>query len=226
VTISTGCMLLDSVSPKGAVAGRAVHETVLKLHRILPNDPAGKETWVLQEHIPPMLHEGRKFHLRMLLLCIGDLQAYLHDDVRLLLATARFEVGACDSSQTSALVTNMGASSACEGYDAASQNLPLSVLGAQVADRLLREAAVVLGSTLAKVRAGGRRQFFSTANCWELFGVDVLVEATSKRVIVLEVNPSPSLAMYGGPHVRPQLVGENPLEGGLPVGWRAVPIRS
>jgi len=183
-----------------------------------------KEPWVLQRHIRPWLHEGRKFHLRALLLCVGDLRAWVHDDVRALVATEAFALGCRDGGRVSALLTNMGVSRQYDGYSEASQNLPLTALGAEVAAEVFSGIVQVLGATLVNVKAAGRRQFFTTPNCWELFGVDLLVEDVSRRVVLLEINPSPSLAMYGGPGSRPALVGPDPLHEELPEGWRPVPL--
>lgn len=189
----------------------------------------GKERaciWVLQRHIEPWLHDGRKFHLRALLLCIGDLQAYIHEDVRMLVATEPFMAGRRDTSKVFALVTNMGASGRHEEYNQLAQNLPLAALGEDVSRMIFNGIAEVLGATLVRVRNAGRRHFFTTPNCWELFGADFLVQAVTGRVFLLEVNPSPSLAMYGegsGPELREQLVGINPLQDVTP-GWHSVPL--
>jgi len=182
--------------------------------------------WVLQRYVEPWLHDGRKFHLRVLFLCVGDLRAYAHEDVRVLLATEPFEAGERDGSCLLAHVTNMGVSRESPAYHEGSQNLPLAALGEAMARRVFGQVVEVLGATVAQVRAAGRRHFFTTPNCWELFGADFLVEATSERVVLLEINPSPSLAMYGsGSDLRAQLCGLNPLETILP-SWHEVPLRT
>merc|ERR1712157_81562 len=91
------------------------------------------------------------------------------------------------------------------------------------------KAIEVLGETLQRVRTAGRRHFFTTSNCWELFGVDFLIEGGSGRVLLLEINPAPSLAMYSdrgvnAAAVRDSLLGPDPLKEALPAGWRPVPI--
>jgi len=180
--------------------------------------------WLLQRYVEPWLYEGRKFHLRVLLLCVGDLSAYVHEDVRMLIATDLFSLGQQDGAQLLAHVTNMGVSRQHPEYCEGVQNLPLTALGEELARTVFDEVAEVLGATLARVRAAGRRHFFTTANCWELFGVDFLVESGTGRTMLLEVNPSPSLAMYGsGPGVRARLCGPSPLEA-VPPSWRPVPL--
>lgn len=191
-----------------------------------------RPVWILQRHVRPLLHEGRKFHLRILLLCVGDLRAYVHEDVRMLLATEAFELGATDAGRHLAHVTNMGVNRVGAGgdYVEASQNLPLVALGVSEAEQILAGAAEVLGVTLSRVRAAGRRNLFTLPNCWELFGVDFLVEDVSRRPVLLEINASPSLAMYGSDSaaVRASFLGSSgildPLAGdtSLPSGWRSV----
>jgi len=189
--------------------------------------PAKPRVWVLQRNIEPLLYEGRKFHLRALLLCVGDLTAHLHEDVRVLLATEPFAAGRLDGKNTYAHVTNMGASRAHPSYAEDHQNLSLSgALGQERAAAIFTEATLVLGRTLTNIRAAGRRNFFTTPNCWELFGVDLLVEASTCRAVLLEINPSPSLAMYGSSNdVRTRLIGGDPLSDNvLPSAWQPVPL--
>lgn len=204
--------LLEPVVPSGSAASH--------------NTKASPEVWILQRHIEPWLHEGRKFHMRVLFLCIGDLKAYVHEDVRLLIATEPFAEGNTDSLRHAALVTNMGVNSAQAGYAETEQNLPLTARGSEVMEATLSEVARILGETLDRVRSAGRRQFFTTPNCWELFGVDFLVEDVSGRVVLLEINPSPSLSMYGGQGVREALLGPDPLTAPIPAGWLVVPLAS
>jgi len=171
--------------------------------------------WLLQRYINPWLHNDRKFHMRALLLCVGDLRAYVHEDVRLLLATEPFDVGREDGGRLTVHVTNMSANRGHSDYRESCQNLSLPALGDELASRIFAQILECLGATLSAVRNAGRRHFFTTANCWELFGVDLLVEHGTGRVFLLEANPSPSLAMYGGsgPAVRAQLLGSSsPLE--------------
>jgi len=221
-------------------ASRHRSELVEELQRILtpallakPSDDraAKPAVWILQRHVDPWLCNGRKFHLRALLLCVGDLKAYVHKNVRMLLATELFERGRCDGALVAAHVTNMSAGAQQPGYDAAAQNRPLADLGAETARRVLDEAVEVLGVTLTQVRRAGRRQFFTLPNCWELFGADFLMEAGSGRVVLLELNPSPSLAMYGAGEtleVRAGLLGgvSDPLQSEclLPPAWLPVPL--
>ncbi|CAE8739739.1 unnamed protein product, partial [Polarella glacialis] len=127
-----------SSSRNGSAA--KVLETVREIQQLF-EPPASKEgeVWVLQRHINPWLHCGRKFHLRVLLLCVGDLAAYVHEDVRLLLATEPFETGRWDSGRLHAHVTNMGVGRDHSEYSEDDQNLSLGVLGEEVAERFLRE---------------------------------------------------------------------------------------
>lgn len=66
---------------------------------------------MLQRNIEPHVHDGRKFHLRVLLLCVGDLKAYIYEDVRVLLATGNYSKGCQDGARLDVHVTNMGVNS-------------------------------------------------------------------------------------------------------------------
>eukprot|EP00747_Dinoflagellata_sp_TGD_P210453 gnl/TRDRNA2_/TRDRNA2_83724_c0_seq1.p1 gnl/TRDRNA2_/TRDRNA2_83724_c0~~gnl/TRDRNA2_/TRDRNA2_83724_c0_seq1.p1 ORF type:complete len:408 (+),score=72.84 gnl/TRDRNA2_/TRDRNA2_83724_c0_seq1:40-1224(+) len=180
--------------------------------------------WVLQNYVQPMLYHGRKFHLRVLVLCVGDLQAYAHENVRVLLATEDFGLGREDALRRFAHVTNMGASGAHPEYNEASQNLSLSCVGQGEACRIFADVIQVLGDTLVAICADTRRHFFTLPNCWELFGADFLVEDISGRVMLLEINASPSMAMYGtGSGVRTRLLGSDPLKA-VPPEWKEIPL--
>lgn len=204
----------------------SVSNTSREVHAVLrpPPDGARPTVWVLQRVVRPYLHTGRKFHLRVLLLCVGDLSAYVYTDVRMLLATEPYDQGQGDSSRLDAHVTNMGASRAVPGYSESKQNCSLQELGQVCADKIMAEIKEILSLTISRVRAAGRRHFFTVPNCWELFGVDFLVQAPQGRAVLLEVNPSPSLAMYGGASLR-DLVGPDPLQA-VPEGWMPVPLSS
>lgn len=219
------CYSLRLALPQQQTTQRSVVED---LQELLASPKQGKaNVWILQKHIAPFLHEGRKFHLRALVLCVGDLRVYMHEDVRMLLATEPFDVGRQDGTRVFAHVTNMGANTSHSEYGNVAQNLPLSALGAELSQRVFSEAAQVVGATLDRICAGstGRRHFFTTSNCWELFGVDFLMEEGSGRVVLLEMNATPSLAMYGeGSSVRDHLVGPNPLEA-IPPSFSPVPLK-
>mmetsp|Transcript_48621 Transcript_48621/g.135862 ORF Transcript_48621/g.135862 Transcript_48621/m.135862 type:complete len:422 (+) Transcript_48621:112-1377(+) len=230
--------LAGGAAPRGGVGGSrrlsAVVDDLVSLFPPAQPDAKEKRTvWIIQRHVRSALIRGRKFHLRALLLCVGDLDAYVHSDVRALLATEPFDSGMRDGSRLCAHVTNMGVQRIHEPdeYDEGSQNISLEEAAAalenadasasEVAERILSEICSVMGDTLEAVRAADRRQFFTLSNCWELFGVDFLVEACTCRVVLLEVNPSPSLAMYGeSAEVRDRLVGPCPLDGVRTPGWR------
>eukprot|EP00435_Cladocopium_sp_Y103_P058870 s112_g20.t2 len=156
----------------------------------------GSALYVLQRNVEPWLHCGRKFHLRVLLLCVGDLTAYVHKDVRVLLASGRYTDGCGDSGRLDVHVTNMGVNKAVSDYSETEQNIALQELGEELATKIFGELSDVLAKTLTGLQAAGRRHFFTLPNCWELFGADFLVEAGTARAVLLEINPSPSLAMY------------------------------
>lgn len=105
-----------------------------------------------------------------------------------------------------------------EGYSACEQNLPLQQLGHELAEKIFQQVADVLARTLRKLRLAGRRHFFTLPNCWELFGADFLLQAAKEpRALLLEVNPSPSLAMYDNVHL------EDPLST-VPSNWHELQV--
>merc|ERR1712156_238280 len=100
--------------------------------------------------------------MRALLLCVGDLRAYLHEDVRLLLATEPFDSGREDGGRLFVHVTNMSANKGHSDYQESGQNLSLHALGDELASRIFMQILKCLGATLSAIRAAGRRHFFAT----------------------------------------------------------------
>jgi len=226
LTVADAAAVLDGFAKRSEVesaSSSTAASTWTRLRDLLV--PVGDEKpalWILQLYVQPRLHEGRKFHLRALLLCVGDLTAYLHEDVRALIASEAFEPARSDGSCLLAHITNMGINQSHPDYNGEKQNLGLEELGCTTeASRIRNEIATMLGATIASVYSEGRREFFALPNCWELFGVDFLVEAETSRVVLLEINASPSLAMYR--RTRQELLGTDPLEG-LPLGWMLAPL--
>ncbi|CAK9067579.1 Putative tubulin--tyrosine ligase C12B10.04 [Durusdinium trenchii] len=160
----------------------------------------GADVWVLQRrracaltvsrarshgNVTPYLHEGRKFHLRAPWASEKrpapdpDLTAYLHEEVRVLLATQPYNDQ--DGNREAVHVTNMGVNQEVTGYSEtwiadgcsheSKQNMSLDELG-EVSSEIFQQLCEVLTRTLNNLRTTGRRHFFTLPNCWELFGVD------------------------------------------------------
>lgn len=197
---------------------------VLRLKGLLmPPETDKPSLWILQRYIEPHLFHGRKFHLRALFLCVGDLAAYVHENVRCLIATEPFDPARENGGCLLAHITNMGVNQDHPEYNEERQNIGLEELGgAEEARHIRNEIVKILGLTLASVRSAGRRHLFFLPNCWEVFGADFLIEAESRRVVLLELNASPSLAMYK-PQSRLEILGRNPLED-IPEGWMPVDL--
>lgn len=54
-----------------------------------------------------------------------------------------------------------------------------------------------LATLFSRLKAGNRRAFFPFSNCFEMFGVDFLVDnSPDQNIWLLEVNPDPSLTMF------------------------------
>jgi len=77
--------------------------------------------------------------------------------------------------------------------------------------------------------SANRKHFFALPNCWELFGLDFMLDEQHK-VWLLEANPDPSMKMFGGPRFREQMLGGLPsplpdgeaLEAAAPGAFRQV----
>ena len=79
--------------------------------------------WVAQRCVPslPLLEAGHKFHLRCLVLVVGDLDVYVYDDARVLIAPV-----AMSDPGDHGHVTNRSFNKEHPSYDAATHNVALS----------------------------------------------------------------------------------------------------
>ncbi|KDO32641.1 hypothetical protein SPRG_02342 [Saprolegnia parasitica CBS 223.65] len=154
-----------------------------------------KQKRVVQRYISPWLaHRHRKFHLRVLVLAVGHLDVYVFHDVRALVATEAYRHDALENPFVH--VTNMSANKGAASYDEAAQNLALSDVAGLDHDQILDQIHASVRLVFQNLtRARNRRHFFSLPNCYELFGWDFMVDDAG-RVLLLEVNPDPSLRMY------------------------------
>ena len=165
-----------------------------------------------------------KFHLRAHVLAVGDLDAWVHDDIVALCAAAPYR--GASTADTRAHATNLCARKRREKKETAetkeaarereaeavatleelcaSVPLPTSSDGStpttpETFATRIRSAIREVASDLflaARGRAGGALGFFPTAGCFELFGLDFLLDEKGDARL-LEVNSDPSLAVFG-----------------------------
>ncbi|KAF0701101.1 Aste57867_8398 [Aphanomyces stellatus] len=176
------------------------------------------ERRVLQKYVSPMLYGDKKFHLRVLVLAVGHLDVYVFEDCRMLVASAPFSTDCLDSLVH---ITNQSTNRAGNPrYEERSQNVLLRDAAAFPPDfevATMSQVHNICRDTFRRV-ARNRRHFFSLPNCYELFGLDFMVDVTG-RVWLLEVNPDPSLGMFHGRGVVPATVLE---AGGVPSSFTRV----
>ncbi|OQR96408.1 hypothetical protein ACHHYP_15837 [Achlya hypogyna] len=162
-----------------------------------------KQKRVVQQYVDPWLtRDGRKFHLRVLVLAVGHLDVHVFHNIRALIATKPYRRDAFDDPLIH--VTNMSTNRAAPGYNEGRQNVRLEDIDATLDTPAIRDHIhSIVGRVFANLcRQPNRRHFFSLPNCYELFGFDFVIDA-SGRVLLLEVNPDPSLGMYHGDDIVP-----------------------
>ena len=171
-----------------------------------PSDLDERDTvWILQRTIPSFLFDGCKCHLRVLVLIVGDLEFYVYDDARILIAPvpAHFE------DDPHAYLTNRSFNQTHPDYDDNIHNRSLTKSMpddfAQPLLRKIRDIVASLATNLddhvssAKRDRSIKRHFFPLANTFELFGFDFMLDRSHHppRPLLLEANPEPSLSMFG-----------------------------
>ena len=171
---------------------------------------AETESWVLQRYVPPLLLEGRKFHLRVLVCVSGDMRTggfsvWVHlPSVAVLLARKEFPAsGAAALGEMSPPGDARGL--AATSADAHLTNFSLTDAKARLLSEMLPHAPQILHGVLPQIlhKAGKVFSRFSKKpllfcplpNQFELFGLDGLVDAGGE-VLFLELNSGPEFGMY------------------------------
>lgn len=162
----------------------------------VPSRPKARSGYIAQHCIPSRLIEGKKFHLRCLLLLVGDLDGYVYDDCRVLVAPVKSDV---DSDH--ARITNRSFNLEHEDYDETVHNISLSAgnhgLDPKTVSRQIRDVCADVCRALADHAddRSAKRRFFALENTWEMFGLDFAVDDAG-RLLLLEANPEPSMKMW------------------------------
>lgn len=177
-----------------------LHHPVLNDTTFDSDDGGAAVPRVMQHYIEPLLTPcGRKFHIRALVMAVGDLDVYLYKNMRILLATKPYTDSASSSSSDPFMhLTNQSVNASHPEYDEAVQNQSFEAEASSSllfdAQRVRTQIEEIIQHVFTQLSLDKKR-FFALDNCYELFGFDFMLDPT-QRVWLLEANPDPSLAMY------------------------------
>ena len=180
-------------------------------------------TFVLQRYVAkPLLLSRRKFHVRVHVLCVGDVRVLVHEHAVVLLSATAYD--ATDLDNRAAHVTNhcvqaaqedgdgdrdieLGLPEACEALWDDHEHLRATFSNATGMYKWLQASLADSAETVFGAALGGPPLgFFPIAGSCELFGLDVLLSAPDEPgnvgepaigINVLEVNADPSMAVFG-----------------------------
>lgn len=176
-----------------------VHQSELKRLSAIFVD--GSEKRILQHYITPHLSiDRKKYHIRVLVLLLGEFNVYYYKNLRVLLAFEPYEADCVPTNLQNPFVhlTNQSVNRRHPEYDRARQNLAFddAFKGSEaMQDRVLEQIVAILRHVFVEL-SKDRRRFFVLPNCYELFGFDFMLDDCEK-VWLLEANPDPSLVqMY------------------------------
>eukprot|EP01112_Ceratiomyxa_fruticulosa_P011947 TRINITY_DN3289_c0_g1_i3.p1 TRINITY_DN3289_c0_g1~~TRINITY_DN3289_c0_g1_i3.p1 ORF type:complete len:301 (-),score=69.44 TRINITY_DN3289_c0_g1_i3:42-944(-) len=157
------------------------------------------QQWVLQEYISnPLLINTRKFHLRAYVLAIGNLSVYLYKDALALFAQESYQN--TDFNNKYAHITNTCLQVSHPQFKEDDvvkllTELDFGLNSSSVASLIFQKMVVIIRETFFAFK-GEMAGFFPLKNCFELFGVDLLVDETY-NVWLLEFNSGPDLKQTG-----------------------------
>lgn len=162
---------------------------------------------VLQKYVEPLLLSGRKFHLRVFVLVLGDCKVFVHRKFLSIVSLERYN--AKDLTRTKAHLTNIchqdiqteeDQEQCMRLFEEAAEELVRSGESRSIAEAKEKMAKVendVLALTKQTMEAvTSELTFQARPNGFELFGFDFLVDE-GWRVWLLEANAEPDLKMAG-----------------------------
>jgi hypothetical protein len=185
----------------------------------------GGGAFVIQEYVEPLLLRSckrRKFHVRALVLCVGDLDVYLYRNARVLCATTPWTND--DFANRFKHITNLSVNESCKDYALEEQNLDLGDLlddeGCCMYHGIFEQMETACRLLFTSLASNAKRnQFFPLKNTYEMFGLDFAVNSEG-QALLLEANPEPSMTLFPESRGdREVLVRGNPLyedDGGWP----------
>lgn len=171
--------------------------------------------WVLQRYIErPLLIHQRKFHLRVYVLCVGSLKAYVYDQVLALFAGQLYDSELGDLGNLDAHLTNtcrleggVEEEQAVRLLSELPQLLAKEGLTREEAEQRVQQVSkdmqAIIGECIDAV--SGELTFFTLPNCFELFGFDLMVD-DQWHVWLLEANAEPDLQQTGS-RLKPIVAG-------------------
>jgi tubulin--tyrosine ligase len=150
--------------------------------------------WVMQRYIQrPLLLNGCKFHIRVYVLAVGNLTAYMWDQMLVLIAMEKYDR---DVLNRSAHITNTCANSDHPDFVESEQIKLLSeILPAASVAAIHEQMRLTLRDLFAALHSEPT-VFLPVPNGFELYGVDFLIDE-HQGVWFLEANAGPDFAMTG-----------------------------
>ncbi|KAJ2716672.1 putative tubulin--tyrosine ligase pby1 [Coemansia spiralis] len=157
--------------------------------------------WVIQRYINrPLLlgaHGGRKFHIRVYVLAVGDFRVYVYRHMLALFAPQPYAASAGDLDDQGAHLTNTCLQAKSDGFNESTAvdlfwnlDLPRDKL-----DGIFAQICSILADTFAAVSSESI-SFQTWANCLEQFGFDFLVDEDC-NAFMLEANAYPDFKQTG-----------------------------
>jgi len=163
--------------------------------------------FVLQDYIPPLLVNGLKFHLRVFMLLVGNLVAYVHPDFLAISSLEQYEGASLDN--TRAHLTNICHQEILskddeykcmrlfDEYDVDMVHSGLVATIDQAHNKISQtkeRVNSIIANTVAAVN--GELTFQARQNCFEIFGLDFMIDP-DWNVFILEANAEPDLGKAG-----------------------------
>ncbi|KAJ2080616.1 tubulin--tyrosine ligase [Coemansia sp. RSA 988] len=157
--------------------------------------------WVIQRYINrPLLlssHGGRKFHIRVYVLAVGDLKVYVYRHMLALFAPSPYVSSASDLDNQHAHLTNTCLQTKLSDFDETKAvdlfwnlDLPREKL-----DHIFDQICTILGDTFTAVSSEST-SFQTWSNCLEQFGFDFMVDEDC-NAFMLEANAYPDFKQTG-----------------------------
>jgi hypothetical protein len=169
--------------------------SVADVERVIADERLAEvREWVLQRYVQhPLLHDGCKFHVRVYVLSVGNLTAYMWDQMLVLISTDKYDRNVVTRTSH---ITNTCANVDHPDFDESRQVKLLSeIMEADKLALVVEQMRETVGDVFTALH-GEPTTFMSNPNGFELFGFDFLIDS-EYGVHFLEANAGPDFKMTG-----------------------------
>ena len=161
-----------------------------QIYDICISEPDIREYIIQQYIVNPLLINSKKFHIRVYVLCVGNLTVYVHQEMLCLFATHKYNT---DYTDVSAHITNTCVNESVDGFNETEQiQLLTEVMNDSDCVNITSQINACIHDVFECLHSEPM-YFMPSSNSYELYGFDFMID-TDHHVYLLEANAQPDFS--------------------------------